>query len=112
MRGTGHNTGYSRRLATVSLLGWWRRRQNKKENVSGLLKTLRSLERCSFSVACLLLWLFCCTDELSPLGSPTALEELVPRALCDAAQLVIGQFATAQFVCQHFAESSALFPWN
>jgi hypothetical protein len=40
------------------------------------------------------------------------LEELVPRALCDAVKLVIGQFATAQFVCQHFAESSALVPWD
>jgi hypothetical protein len=37
---------------------------------------------------------------------------LVPRALCDAAQLVIGHFATAQFARQHFAESSALVPWN
>jgi hypothetical protein len=40
------------------------------------------------------------------------LKKLMPRPLCDTPHLMIGQHAAPQYVCQHFAESSALVPWD
>ena len=39
---------------------------------------------------------------------PALLEKCVPCVDDDAAHLMIGEFATTQLVCQHFAESSPL----
>ena len=39
---------------------------------------------------------------------PAVLEKCVPCVDDDAAHLMIGEFATTQLVCQHFAESSSL----
>jgi hypothetical protein len=36
------------------------------------------------------------------------LEERAPRAFCDAAQLALSKFATAQLVCQHLEERHTL----
>src|SRR5262249_41734490 len=43
---------------------------------------------------------------------PAVLEKCVPCIDDDAAHLMIGQFATTQLVCQHFAESSSRARWD
>jgi hypothetical protein len=51
--------------------------------------------------------------NLAALGRwPAIAQESVPCAFGDTAHLVIRQIATTQLVCQHFAESSALVPWD